>query len=171
MKKLLLILFASIGIAAMAQNRIPNTNVAFGFPNGGWKYLNTIELEEETVVYLYCYSEKTVIDKNNDTILPHMKIYVKRNYTDELFNLVYARYEYNPYQTLEEYTEGLPSEGGIGYKGIYQNPKDNKDYIFDMIYFKDKNTAVEIRLETTRDTYNDFREEFETILKTVKITN
>ena len=169
-KNLLLILLVIFSLSAMAQNRIPKSNVSFGFPNGGWKYLNTIEIDESSKVYLYCYSEKTVIDAIGDTILPYMKIYVTRDYTDELFNLVYKRYEGNPYQTIEEYTEGLPSADGIGYKAIYKNMKDNKDYMFNMIYFKDKKTSIEIRLETTKDTYNQFEQDFKDILSTVKVS-
>lgn len=170
-KTLLLILMIITGMLAMAQNRIPKSNVAFGFPNGGWKYLKTIEVDESTNVYLYCYCAKIVVDKVGDTILPFMKIYVKKNYTEPLFNLVYNRYEGEPYQTLEEYNEGLPSADGIGYKAIYRNGQDNKDYLFNMIYFKDKNTAIEIRLETTKDTYEDFEDDFKAILGTVKIDN
>ena len=170
-KTLLLIIMVMTGMLAMAQNRIPKSNISFGFPNGGWKYLKTIEVDESTNVYLYCYSDRTVVDVAGDTILPFMKIYVKKGYTEPLFNLVYKRYEGEPYQTIEDYNEGLPTEDGIGYKAIYKNVQDNKDYIFNMIYFKDRNTAVEVRLETTKDTYKDFEEEFKAILATVKIDN
>lgn len=170
MRKLFItLLLVAMGIVGMAQNRIPNSNISFGFPGGGWKYLRTIDVDQNTKVYLYCFSGHTVLDAQGDTILPHMKIYVRRNYTDPLFNLVYSRYEYNPYQSLREYTDGLPSPEGIGYVAAYKNMQDNKEYMFNMIYFKDKNTAVEIRIETTVDTYEDFKDEFEAILNTVSI--
>ncbi len=169
MKRIALVICCMIvGFAAMSQNRIPGTPVAFDFPRGGWKYLETIKVDENTNVYLYSFSRNEVIDGEGDTILPNMRIYVRKNYTKGVFDLVMERYMKNPYQSINEYMDNLPAEG-IGYNGIYQDRKDGKYYRFDMIYFKDKTTAFEFRLETTSDTYNDFEEEFAQILQTVVV--
>lgn len=37
-----------------------------------------------------------------------------------------------------------------------------------MVYMKDRNTVIEIRLETTRDNYDDFDETFLSILNSIK---
>jgi hypothetical protein len=75
-----------------------------------------------------------------------------------------------PFQSVDEYTKGpgLPRKGGIGYMGAYTNPADQKDYQFLMTYFKDKNTIVEFRLETTKDTFEEMEFEFNDILGTLK---
>ena len=51
---------------------------------------------------------------------------------------------------------------------IYTHTKNHKDYQFRMVYFKEGNTAVEFRLETTRATYPQMEEEFLSILKSMK---
>lgn len=168
MKKILgLVVLFLLSFSVMAQNKIPGTKVTFDFPRGGWKYLQTIKVDENTNVYLYSYSHKLLVDEEGDTILPNMRIYVRKNYTKDVFDLVMERYMMNPYQSLEEYTDNLPAPG-IGYKGIYQSG-DNKYYKFDMIYFKEKNVAFEFRLETTNDTYEQVEDDFVQILNTISI--
>lgn len=158
-----------MGLTAMAQNRIPSSNVVFGFPDGGWKYLRTYDVDQDTKVYLYSYSAEVVVDAVGDTVLPNMRIYVRKNYTGSVYDMMLSRYQHNPYQTIEEYTEGLPAADAVGLQAIYKNVDDNKDYIFNMIYFKDKSTAVEVRVETTKDTYSKFEDKFKSILSTFKI--
>ena len=62
----------------------------------------------------------------------------------------------------------MPKSGGVGYVGLYTNPSDGKDYKFMMTYFKSLNAAVEFRLETTEDTFNEMEFEFEDILNSIK---
>ena len=121
-------------------------------------------------VYLYCYTGHVVVDSEGDTILPFLRIYVNKNYSGDLYELVYNRYVTQPYQSLKEYSkgDGLPSSGGIGYIGAYTNPADQKDYQFYMTYFTNNKTAVEFRLETTKDTFDDMDFEFKDILGSIK---
>lgn len=165
----LALLFAAVATAAEAQIKIPGTKVSFQFPNGGWKYLHTTKVDDNTSVYLYSYNERYVIDSVGDTVLPFMRIYVHRNYQGSAYEAAYSRFLSQPFQSLDEYVDGLPSAGGIGYLGAYTNETDGKDYEFRMIYFKERSTLLEIRLETTRDNYDDFEEEFKSILRSVKI--
>lgn len=154
-------------VTLMAQNHVPGTKVSYDFPRSGWKYLQTIEVDANTHVYLYSFCRQLVVDETGDTILPNLRIYVRNNYEKPIFDLVMDRYMMNPYQSIEEYTDNLPAPG-IGYKGIYQSG-DQKYYRFDMLYFKEKNTAFEFRLETTNDTYEMMEDEFVQILNTIKI--
>ena len=105
-----------------------------------------------------------------DTVLPCLRIYVNEHYDGDLYSLVYDRYMLQPYQSLDEYTHGLglPKSGGIGYDGIYTNPSDGKDYRFLMTYFKDRKAMVELRLETTSDTFGEMEFEFRDLLGTLK---
>ena len=121
-------------------------------------------------VYLYCYTGHVVVDSEGDTILPFLRIYVNKNYSGDLYELAYNRYVAQPYQSLKEYSkgDGLPSSGGIGYIGAYTNPADQKDYQFYMTYFTNNKTAVEFRLETTKDTFDDMDFEFKDILGSIK---
>lgn len=152
----------------MAQNRVPSTRVSFDFPKGGWKYLETIRVDPNTNVYLYSFSRRAVVGQEGDTVLPNLRIYVKDHYSKTVFDLVMERYMKQPYQSLDEYMDNLPAEG-IGYKGYCKGIDDGVEYLFDMIYFKDGNTAFEFRLETTKDTYSEMEDEFEEILNTIVI--
>ncbi|MBR1517587.1 MAG: hypothetical protein IJ620_05545 [Bacteroidales bacterium] len=155
---------------AMAQIKIPHTNVSFRFPNGGWKYLKTITPKSsDAVIYLYSYDGKTIVDAAGDTVPPFMRVYVRRNYADSPFELAYERSLQQPFQSLSEYVDGLPGNDGIGYIGAYTSASDGKDYQFRMIYFKDQSSCIEIRLETTLDTFESMDGEFQDVLKSVKI--
>lgn len=156
-------------LSATAQIHIPNTRVTFEFPNGGWKYLNTFQPDKDVTVYLYSYMAQDIIDNDGDTIPPFMRIYVRRNYAEGAFDLAYARYSQQPFQSLDEYFDGLPTKDGIGYIGAYASASDEKNYQFRMIYFKDRNNGIEIRLETTKDTFDKMDDEFRKIMKTVRI--
>ena len=153
-----------------AQLTIPGTNVTYRLDNESWRYLRTFELPEGGDIYLYCYTGHVVVDTEADTVLPFLRIYVNRNYDGDLYDLVYERYEKQPYQSLKEFTkgDGLPSKGGIGYMGAYTNPSDQKDYRFYMTYFVDRGTMVEFRLETTNDTFDEMDFEFKDILSSIK---
>ena len=152
---IMLALLFGLGFSAMSQIRIPGTTVSFQFPNGGWKYLKTMNPAKNTTVYLYSYSARVVVDKSGEEVTPFMRIYVKQNYSDSPFELAYERSVQQPFQSLEEYMEGLPGKDGIGYK-------------FRMIYFRDGNNVVEIRMETTLDTYDEMAKEFEDVMKTIR---
>lgn len=157
-----------IAAAAAAQIKVPGTNVEFNLPTNEWKYLQTTKVDKNTNVYLYSYNARNVIDQEGDTIIPFLRIYVRKNYTKSVYDLAYDRFTAQPFQALDEYTEGLPNSG-IGYIGAYSSAYDEKDHQFRMIYFKDRNTALEFRAETTVDTYNDFADTFKKILESIQI--
>ena len=157
-----------LSFSAMSQLRIPGTHVTFEFPNSDWKYLQTLSPSKNVAIYVYYYDGRAIIDGKGDTVSPFMRIYVSRNYADSPYDLAYERYTQQPFQSLIETTEGLPSDG-IGYIGAYTNPSDSKDYQFRMIYFKERNNALEIRIETTRDTFEQLDDEFARIMNSVKI--
>lgn len=166
---MMLLMALAFGCATYAQTvTIPGTKAQFTFPSE-WSYLNTEQIDKNTSAYIYYYSAQYVVDEN-DTTLPFMRIIVRKNYSASLFDFVFERYASSPYQSLEDYTEGigLPSSGGMGYVGAYTNVRDEKDYQFRMVYFKEKNTVVELRLETTRGTFPLMEEEFLSILRSLK---
>ena len=154
-------------VAVNAQTiKIPNTNVSFQFPTGGWKYLQTTKVNENATVYLYSWSSTYVVDSTGDTVIPFMRIYVRKNYSGTVFDMAYERFGTQPFQSLDEY----PFRDGLGYWGAYANEEDGKDYLFRMVYLKDRSNMLEIRLETTRDNYDEFDDKFQEILKTVTIS-
>jgi len=162
------VLLAALCGVAEAQVAIPGTKVQYTFPSK-WKYLSTEKIDANTTQFLYFYSAKTIASQG-DTTLPFLRIVVRKNYTDPIYDFVFERYNHEPYQSLTDYTNGLglPKSGGMGYIGAYTNLKDKKDYQFRMVYFKVQNTIVEFRLETTRATYPQMEKEFEAILKSLK---
>lgn len=171
MKKKLLLLLLMAGMCAgmlqAQQVRIVGTNVSFSFPSK-WKYLNTTKVDANTNVYLYCYKQQTVASKG-DTALPFLRVYVRKNFSGSVFDLAFERYSKQPYQSMTDYVKGLglPKSGGLGYVGAYTNTKNKKDYQFRMVYFKEKNTIVEFRLETTRATFKQMDGEFVSILESL----
>ena len=167
---LVLVAVLASSLISAAQIRLPDTRISFEFPQGGWKYLETTTIDDNTTIYLYSYSAKTVTDASGDTILPFLRIYVRKNFNKSIYDLVYLRSLQQPFVSINEYMKGLPSDEGIGYDGAYFSKSDQKDYRFHMIYFKDKDTAFEFRAETTEDTYQDFVEEFNSIINSIKIT-
>lgn len=174
MKKIakLLMLGSMLAMAATAaaQVTIPGTHVTFRLNNEDWRYLRTFGLDDGGDVYLYYYVGHVLVDMEGDTVLPCLRIYVNENYGGDVYELAYDRYLLQPFQSVEEYTHGpgLPKSGGIGYMGAYTSPVNQKDYQFLMTYFKDRNTAVEFRLETTKDTFEEMEFEFRDILGTLK---
>lgn len=164
---IVMLMVASCGVVE-AQVAIPGTKVQYTFPSK-WKYLSTQTIDANTAQFLYFYSAKTVAF-DGDTTLPFLRIVVRRNYAEPIYNFVFERYNREPYQSLSDYTQGLglPKGGGMGFEGAYTNLKDKKDYQFRMVYFKVQSTIVEFRLETTRDTYPQMEKEFKAILKSLK---
>ena len=154
---------------ASAQIRIPETSVSFDFPNGGWKYLQTNKLSNETVLYLYSYSAEDVVDSSGDTIVPFMRIYVRKNYDGTVYDLAYSRFMVQPFQSLDE---KLHKNGVLEYLGAYTDEDDGKDYEFKMIYVKDrKNNMLEIRLESSVDTFEELEKDFDDLINSIKTDN
>lgn len=162
-----MMLILSLGTKAQ-QISIPNTNVTINLPSNEWNYLKTIHIDNNIDIYLYIYTDSAVVDATGDTILPFLRVYVHRNYSGSAYELAYERFLLQPFQSMREYTDGLPSEG-LGYVGAYRSLDDQKDYQFRMIYFKDKNNGIEIRIETTGETYARFDKYFDNILRTTAI--
>lgn len=155
---------------ATAQLNIQGTRYSFELNNEDWRYLRTFDMGDGSTTYLYCYVGEVLFDEAGDTVLPFLRVYVKQNYADDLYQFIYERYEDQPYQSLNEWTKGLglPKNGGLGYEGIYTHPTERRDYRFMMTYFRDKRTVVEFRLETTRETYEDMEVKFRNVLSTIK---
>ncbi len=168
-KTLLLMSLLLTGMLAMAQVSVPGTNVTFEFPDGGWKYLQTTKVDDNTNVFLFNYGVAAVIDGKGDTVLPCLRVYVRKNYDKSMFKFIMERFKAQPYQSLEEYTEGIPGTECRGYIAAYTDQVDKKDYEMRMVCFKDGNTVVEFRLETTLDTYPQFEQSFADIAATLKI--
>lgn len=164
-------LLLSAALPAAAQTlTIPATAVSFTLPEGEWQYLRTFSLDDGANVYLYSYVGRVLVDADGDTALPCLRIYVRENYTDDLYQLSYERYTRQPYQMLNDYTRGpgLPRSGGLGYDAIYTNPADGRDYRFLMTYFKDRRTAVEFRLETTQTTWDKMKPVFDAVMASIR---
>lgn len=167
---LLLAALLVLGGTSMGQVGIPGTQVTFRLNGEDWRYLRTFQLDDGADIYLYCYVGEVLIDEEGDTVLPFLRIYVNEDYDGDVYSLAYDRYMQQPFQSLHEYTrgEGLPKRGGLGYVGAYTSPGDQKDYQFMMTYFIDGGTAVEFRLETTKDTFKEMEFEFKDILESLK---
>ena len=170
LKTVVLALLMAMASSAAAQITIPGTSVSFRLNSDDWRYLRTFKLEDGADVYLYYYVGHVLVDLEGDTVLPCLRIYVNEDYDGDVYELAYDRYMLQPFQSVDEYTHGpgLPKDGGIGYMGAYTNPSSQKDYQFLMTYFKSRGTAVEFRLETTKDTFEEMEFEFKDILGTLK---
>ena len=168
--KFFLLLLLSFAISASAQINLPKSHFNFDFPEGGWKYLQTTNIDKNTTIYLYSRTV-CVLSKDGDTILPFLRIYVKEN-VDNFTAMDFAlrRFLKQPFDVLEEFTASqfLPTEDAIGYVGQYKD-KSNINCQFYMIYFVYKKTLVEFRLETSADTFDKLKEEFEGILNTINL--
>lgn len=164
-KALILTLLLTLSCMVSAQIKIPGTSYSFSFPNNDWRYLETTTVDKNTNVYLYCYSGHYVVSSTGDTTLPFMRIYVRKHFNGSIYDMIYQRSLTQPFQSLDEYTY---DDGSMGYLGAYTSPNDKKDYEFRMVYLKEKNTMIEIRLETLLDTYDEFDEMFLTILNSIK---
>ena len=159
------------GGAAMAQTiKIPGTESSLTLTEGNWNYLRTFKLDDGADIYVYYYSKATILDRNGDTVLPCLRIYVNKKYSGDIYSLIYDRYMTQPYQSLREYMHGpgLPKSGGLGYVGAYTNPTERRDYELMMTYFKSGAAFVELRLETTADTFKKMEGEFTNVLNSLK---
>ena len=170
LKTVVLVMLMALAASASAQITIPGTNVSFRLNSDDWRYLRTFKLEDGANVYLYYYVGHVLVDREGDTVLPCLRIYVNEGYDGDVYSLAYDRYMLQPFQSVDEYTHGpgLPKDGGIGYMGAYTNPSSQKDYQFFMTYFKSRRAIVEFRLETTMDTFEEMEFEFRDILGTLK---
>jgi len=170
LKTIVLALLMVMASSSAAQITIPGTSVSFRLNGDDWRYLRTFKLEDGADIYLYYYVGHVLVDLEGDTVLPCLRIYVNEDYDGDVYELAYERYMLQPFQSVDEYTHGpgLPKDGGIGYMGAYTNPSSQKDYQFLMTYFKSRGTAVEFRLETTKDTFEEMEFEFKDILGTLK---
>ena len=170
LKALVVAAMVALSVQAAAQVGIPGTGLTLRINSEDWRYLRTFKLDDGADVYLFYYVAHDMVDAAGDTVLPCLRIYVNEQYDGDLYSLVYDRYMLQPYQSLDEYTHGLglPKNGGLGYDGIYTNPSDGKDYRFLMTYFKDRKAMVELRLETTSDTFGEMEFEFRDLLGTLK---
>ncbi len=170
LKTVVLAFLMAMASSAVAQITIPGTSVSFRLNGDDWRYLRTFKLEDGADIYLYYYVGHVLVDLEGDTVLPCLRIYVNEDYDGDVYELAYDRYMLQPFQSVDEYTHGpgLPKDGGIGYMGAYTNPSSQKDYQFLMTYFKSRGTAVEFRLETTKDTFEEMEFEFKDILGTLK---
>lgn len=168
--RLLLAALLFMPLTVAAQLTVPGTSFTFALPEGEWRYVRTFELDNQASLYLFSYAGQLPVDAAGDTALPCLRVYVRKGYTGDLYQLAYERYLQQPYQSLRDYTRGpgLPRSGGIGYDAIYTNPSDGRDYRFLMTYFKERNTAVEFRLETTSGTWEAMKPVFESIQASIK---
>ncbi len=168
--KISAVLFLMLAMSVSAQIRLPNSHFNFDFPEGGWKYLQTTNVDENTTIYLYSRTV-CVLSKKNDTVLPFLRIYVKKNTGNSTaMDFALRRFMKQPFVVVEEFTASqfLPTEDAIGYIGQYTD-KSGMQCQFYMIYFVYKKTLVEFRLETSLDTFNQLKEEFEQILNTINL--
>lgn len=170
-KTLLLMTMLVAGLAASSQVSIPGTNATFDFPGGGWKFLQATQVDDNSNVYLFVYAAEAVTDVSGDTVLPCLRIYVRKNYSQSMFKFIMERFKAQPYQSLDEYTDGIPGAEGFGYVAAYTDLVDRKDYEMRMVCFKDKNTVIEFRLEAPMDVYPRFEQSFTDIAATLALTN
>ncbi len=158
------------GVVASAQVSIPGTRVSFNFPDGGWKYLQTSQIDKESQVYLFVYEAKTVQDRAGDTVLPCLRIYVRNPYEGNMYKFIMERYTQQPYESLEEYTGTIGTAQSFGYVAAYEDPVDGKTYQMRMLSFKDGTAAIEFRLEVPIDLYPAFEKMFADIAATLQLS-
>ncbi len=167
-KHILFIALAMSFVGLFAQVRIPDGNFSFELPKG-WKYLSTNKVDNRTKVYLYASQE---IASSSDTTLPFLRIYVRTSTKNKTaMELSIDRFMEQPFQTLEEYTEGLylPTKDAIAYLGVNRDEVDGTENQFYILYFMHKNTAIEFRLQSTMATFEQVKTEFENILKSIVV--
>lgn len=162
------LLVAFVGTAA-AQITIPKANFQFDFPNGKWKYLETLKVDDNTNLYLY--SGAPVVTNTNDTVLPFLRIYVKNNIGKRnSLDFAMERFMQQPFMIVDEFSESpfLPCKDAIGYIGMYSDDNGQKCKFY-MLYFVHKGTLVEFRLETAESTFEQKKADFEAIMETITL--
>ena len=107
LKILMLVAATIVAGHAMAQEiKIPGTEASLTLTADSWRYLRTFSLDDGADIYVYYYAKQTIIDTDGDTVLPCLRIYVNKRFSDDIYNLVFQRYMLQPYQSLKEYTHG-----------------------------------------------------------------
>jgi hypothetical protein len=152
-----------------AQISLPKSNFQFTLPEGKWKYLETVNVDANTNVYLY--SSVPVVSKDNDTTLPFIRIYVKNNIgKDNSLDFSMRRFMQQPFIVVDEFSESpfLPCKDAIGYIGVYKDDNSVRSKFY-MLYFVHKSTLVEFRLETTEESFAQKQSEFEQIMNTITL--
>jgi len=163
-------IISGVGAPLLAQISLPNSHFQFTLPEGKWKYLETIDVDAKTHVYLY--SSVPVVSKNNDTTLPFLRIYVKNDIgKDNSYDFAMNRFMQQPFIIVDEFSSSpfLPNKDAIGYIGLYKGENDTVRSKFYMLYFVHKSTLVEFRLETTEESFAQKQSEFEQIMKTITL--
>ncbi len=153
-----------------AQITLPQSNFQFTLPEGKWKYLETVNVDANTHVYLY--SSVPVVSKDNDTTLPFLRVYVKNNIgKDNSVDFAMRRFMKQPFIIVDDFYESplLPCKDAIGYVGLYKDDDSAKRNKFYMLYFVNKSTLVEFRLETTEESFAQKQAEFEQIMKSITL--
>lgn len=166
---LLVAIISGILAPLSAQITLPNSHFQFTLPEGKWKYLETIDVDANTHVYLY--SSLPVVSKDNDTSLPFIRIYVKNNIGQKnSFDFAMDRFMQQPFMIVDEFSSSsfLPCKDAMGYVGVYKDDNAQRSK-FLMLYFVHKSTLVEFRLETTEESYPQKKTEFENILETITL--
>ena len=153
-----------------AQITLPQSNFQFTLPEGKWKYLETVNVDANTHVYLY--SSLPVVSKDNDTTLPFVRVYVKNNIgKDNSVDFAMRRFMQQPFIIVDDFYDSplLPCKDAIGYVGLYKDDDSAQRNKFYMIYFVNKSTLVEFRLETTEESFAQKQAEFEQIMKSITL--
>ncbi|MBR1798966.1 MAG: hypothetical protein IJ761_03585 [Bacteroidales bacterium] len=153
---------------AQAQLSIPATRLQFNLNADSWRYVRTLDIDDHSTIYLYCYTGEILTDADGDTTLPVLRIYVDSQDYDDLLDFVYQRYEVQPYQTLEEAPLRSIKQENINHIGIYTSPTSKKDFQFMATYIKDRKTYIEFRLETSADTFEEMETIFQNITNSIK---
>ena len=170
-KMVMCVAFALCAFATLsAQISIPKSYFKFTLPEGRWKYLETFEVDATTHVYLY--SSVPVVSKTNDTTLPFIRVYVKNNIgKDNSLDYAMRRFMQQPFMIVDEFSNSpfLPCKDAIGYVGLYKDDDTSVRNKFYMIYFVHKSTIVEFRIETTEESFEQKRAEFEQIIKSITL--
>lgn len=163
-------IISGVGAPLSAQISLPNSHFQFTLPEGRWKFLETIDVDAKTHVYLY--SSVPVVSKDNDTTLPFLRIYVKNDIgKDNSYDFAMNRFMQQPFIIVDEFTSApfFPCKDAVGYLGLYKGENDTMRSKFYMLYFVNKSTLVEFRLETTEESFAQKQAEFEQIMKSITL--
>lgn len=162
------VLYISLFGSLTAQITVPKGNFQFDFPGERWKYLETLDIDKSTTVYLYS-RVKEIVSANGDTVLPFLRIYVKSDIGNKnVMDMSMERFMQQPFNVVDEFStsEYFKAKDAIGYIGVVKY-NDTPDGQFYMIYFTNKGVLVEFRLETEKSTFATMKAEFEEILNTI----
>lgn len=170
-KSLILTLLALLSLTASAQQiRIPGTKAELQLPEGEWRYYQTEKLDKNTSSHLYYYAQEIVKEEDGDTVVPWVRVVVRKNFSGSPLDYVAERWAEQPYQLLDELTTGLPTSDAVSYRAAYTSPRDHGDYLFRLLYFKERNNVIELRAETSTATYERMAPIFESIISSLTIS-